>query len=126
MLTPRSSDAMAFAHFVRQDERRLVLRSEIAGECQHALALDLVAEDRNREKVGAQRQLVEREQRPASDREILAAGFAAPTRCPVRSPAGIDDRATAVRAIGVAVIVCPTKPDEHPLGFLIAHTCDGR
>lgn len=35
-------------------------------------------------------------------------------------------RTVTVRAVGVAVVVRPPEPDEHPLGFLIAHTGDGR
>ena len=62
------------------------------------LALDLVAKIAIAMQVGAQRHLVEREQRAARDREILAAGFAAPARRTVRAAAGIDRRAAAVRA----------------------------
>jgi hypothetical protein len=114
------------AHFVRQDERRLVLRPEISGECQHALALDLVAEDRDGEEVRAERQLMEREQRAARHREVFATRLAAPARSAVRTAAGIHDRATAVRTVGVPVVVRPPQPDEGALGFLIAHARDGR
>src|SRR6266436_5162145 len=89
------------AHLVRQNEAGLVLHAEISAHRQHALAFDLIAEDRNGEKVRAQRQFVECEQGAASDREILAAGFAAPAWRTVRATAGIDDRAATVRAIGV-------------------------
>jgi len=106
-------------HLVRQDKAGFVLHAEITAHRQHALALHLIAEDRNREKVGAQRQLVERKQRSAGDREILTAGFAAPARRTVRATAGIDNRAAAVRAVGVPVVVCPAEMDEYPLGFLI-------
>ena len=74
----------------------------------------------------AQRHLVEGEQCPAGNAEILAAGFAAPARRTVRPAAGIDGQAAAVRAVGVAVVVRPTEPDEHPLGLLIRHARDGR
>jgi hypothetical protein len=55
------------------------------------------------------RHFVEGEQGAARNREILAAGVAAPARRAVRPPAGIDDRATAVRAIGVPVVVRPAE-----------------
>src|SRR5207302_6039226 len=48
-----------FAHLVGQDESRLVLRPEIAAERQHALALNLVGEDRDGHEVGPQRHPVE-------------------------------------------------------------------
>jgi hypothetical protein len=43
-----------FAHFVREHESRHVVRAEIARQRQHALALDLIAEDRNSEKVSSE------------------------------------------------------------------------
>src|SRR5205823_5225889 len=84
-----------FAHLVSQNERRLVLRPEIAAERQHALALDLVAEDRDGHQIGPQRHLMKREQRAAGDAEILAAGFAAPARRTVWSTSQIDRCAAA-------------------------------
>ena len=74
-----------------------------------------------RKQVSLKGHLVGGEQCAAGDRKILAAGFAAPARCAVRPAAGIDDRATAVRAIGVAVVVGPAEADEGALGFLVAH-----
>jgi hypothetical protein len=50
---------------MRQHESRHVVRPEIAGERQHALALDLIAEDRNGEQVGAERHLARVKQRSA-------------------------------------------------------------
>ena len=38
----------------------------------------------------------------------------------------IDCRAAAVRAARLAAVVGPPEPDEDPLGFLVAHTRDGR
>ena len=96
-----------FTNFVRQDEGSFVLRPEITAERQHRLSLNLVREDRDRHQVGAQRHLVEREQRAARDREILAAGFAAPARSAARAPRHVDRRAATVRAEGVAVIAGP-------------------
>src|SRR3954462_1069903 len=93
-----------FANFVRQDESGFVLRPEIAAEGQHRLALDLIREDRNRYQVGAQRHLVEGEQGAARDREIFAAGFAAPTGRTAGATGHIDRSAAAVWAIGVAAV----------------------
>ena len=109
-----------------EHERGFVLRPEIAAERQHALALDLVREDRHGHQVGPQRHLVEGEQCPGGNAEILAAGFAAPARRTIRPAAGIDRQATAVRAIGVAVVVGQAEPDKDPLGLLIRHARDGR
>ena len=100
------------------------MRPEIAADRQHALALDLVHEDRDRHQVGPQRHLVEGEQRPAGEREILLACLAVPAERAVAA-AGIDGRATAFRAIGVAVVVRPAEPDEDPLGLRVAHPRDG-
>jgi hypothetical protein len=77
-----------FPDLVREHESRLVLRPEIAGERQHAVALDLIREDRDRHQVRPQRHLMEGEQRPGGNVEILAAGFAAPPWRTVRSPTG--------------------------------------
>jgi hypothetical protein len=113
-------------NLVGQHKTRFVLDAEVAGHREHRLALNFVTEDRDCKQVNFEGHLVEREQRAARDREILAAGFAAPAGRAIRTTAGIDDRATAVRAIGVAVVVCPAEPDEYPLGFLIAHPRDRR
>ena len=50
---------------MRQYERGLVLRPEITREREHALALDLIAEDRDCEQVSPERHFMEREERPA-------------------------------------------------------------
>ena len=56
-----------FAHFVAEHESRFVGQAQVAAHGEHGLALDLIAEDRDREKIGAQRQLMKREQRSAGD-----------------------------------------------------------
>jgi hypothetical protein len=56
---------------VQEDKGTLVRNAEITGERQRALALDLVAEDRDDGEVAAERQLMAGEQRPAGDAEIL-------------------------------------------------------
>jgi hypothetical protein len=43
---------------VRQNEGGFVLHIEVASESQHAFALHLVAEHRDRHQVGSERQLV--------------------------------------------------------------------
>ena len=102
--TPTDFGRHRFPDLMGEHESRLVLRPEVAGERQHALALDLVREDRDRHQVRPQRHLVEGKQRPGGNAKILSAGFAAPPRCPVRPATGIDRQATAVRAIGVTVV----------------------
>lgn len=115
-----------FPDFVRQNKARFVLHAEVAGEGQHRLALDFIREDRDRHQVSPQRQLMKRKQRAGGYAEILAAGFAAPAWSPVWSATGIDRKASAVRAISVAIVVRPPKPDKDPLGFLIRHARDRR
>jgi hypothetical protein len=56
--------------------RSLWSNTNVARDCQGALALDLVAEDRDGREIAAQGELVERKERPACNREILAAGAA--------------------------------------------------
>ena len=60
--------------------------------------------------------------RPARNREVLPARLATPARGTVRTAAGIDDQATAMRAVGFALVVGPAEPNEDPLDLLIAHT----
>jgi hypothetical protein len=38
----------------------------------------------------------------------------------VRTGAGVDDRATAVSAVGLTHVVRPAEPYKDPLGFLVA------
>src|SRR6202035_4817602 len=114
------------AHLVSQDERGLVLRPEIAAERQHALAFDLIAEDRDGHQVGPQRHLVEREEGAAGHAEILAAGFAAPARRTVRPARHVNRRAAAMWAIRIAVVVLPAQPNEGPLDLLLRHARDER
>ena len=64
---PRPSPRAACGR-ARKPPCRTVPRSRL--ERQRRLALDLIAEDRDGREIGAQRQLVRGEQRPARDREI--------------------------------------------------------
>jgi hypothetical protein len=111
---------------MREHESSHVVRSEIAGHRQHAFALDLVAEDRNGQQIGAERHFVEREQRPGSNREVLSAGFTAPTRSAAGTAASIYNRTAAMWAVGLTLVVSPAEPNENAFDFLIAHPHDGR
>jgi hypothetical protein len=56
---------------VKQDERALVREAQVVGDRKRALALDLIAEDRNGREIVPERALVAREQRSRRDREIF-------------------------------------------------------
>jgi hypothetical protein len=60
-----------FAHLVSQNKTRLIDRSEIAGHCQHALAFDLIAEDRNRQQIRSEWHLAGVEQSAAGNRKAM-------------------------------------------------------
>jgi hypothetical protein len=109
---------------VRQNERRLVLAVQIAGERQGRLTLDLIHEDGDSRKVGPERHLVEGEQRAGRDREILAACLAAPARGTIGLPAVVNDLTPAVRADRLAVSLAPTDAAESRFGFLVRHAQD--
>jgi hypothetical protein len=64
---------------VEQYECRLVGQAKVTGDCQGALALDLIAEDCDGREIATQRQFVERKQRPACNRPPLADKLAANT-----------------------------------------------
>ena len=53
-----------FAQFMRENECHLVLAIQIAGELQSAMALRAVGEDRNSERIVADRELTNREDGP--------------------------------------------------------------
>ena len=58
-----------FADFVAENEGRLVSHFQIARERQGRLTFDLIAVDRDGREIGAQRKLMESEQRPRGERE---------------------------------------------------------
>jgi hypothetical protein len=84
-----------FAHLMAKNESGLVGQAQVAGHRQHALALDLVAEDRNRREIAAQGQLVRGEQGARGDAEILLAGAATEAAGAIRTAAIIGINATA-------------------------------
>ncbi len=122
--SPPRPCALALSQLVRQHERRLVLHIELAGEGEHALALDLVAEGGDGEQVGPQRQLVPGEQGARGDREITMARLAAPSQLACRPPARIANRAAAVRTYRVSVRLGPAQAQEHVLDPAVGHAHD--
>jgi hypothetical protein len=111
------------AQLVRQNERGLVGRAEIAAERQHALAFDLVDEDRDCHQVRPQRQLAASEQRAAGQTEILLARLALVAQC-VSPAADVDRGAAAFRAVRLSAVVSPSEPGEHSLDLRIAQPDD--
>ena len=95
------------------------------------LALDLssaptplVAEHRDGEQVGPQRQLVPSEQRARGDREVAAARLAAPSQLACRPPARVADRAAAVWTDRFSVRLGPAQAQEHVLDPAVGHAHD--
>src|SRR5882672_10541252 len=113
MFMPLSSDAIASRILCANTKLVLYCTPKSRERASMLLPFTSFAEDGDGEKVRTQRQLVKCEQCSARDRKILPASFAAPAWRAVRASARINDRATAERAVGIAVIVCPAKPDEH-------------
>jgi len=93
-----------FADFVGEDKGGFVLDIQIARKSQSVLALDLAAMDRNRCEIGAQRELVEGEQRPAGKRERVLAPLAAETKRSARAPFLVGFEATASRTDRLAMV----------------------
>jgi len=110
-----------FPQLVGEHEGRLVRRAQVAGERQHRLALDLVAEDRNRREVAFQGQLVGGEQRARRDAEILAARLAAEPGRPARAAGAVGIDAAAVRADWLAVVVSPADLAERRFRLFVRH-----
>jgi hypothetical protein len=128
----RKKRAELSGDLVAAEKRIVQLRKDIAGidrtirVFDPAFAFDLIAEDCDGEQVGAERHVMECEERSACDREILLTGFAAPARSTTGATASPNGRATAVWAIRLAFVVCPAEPDEYPLDLFIALPHDGR
>ena len=117
---------MASRSLCRRHERALVGNAEIAGQRQRGLALHLVAEDRNRGEIAAERQLVAGEQRPAGDAEILFAAPAAEAGRTLEAAAIVCVETAAVRANRLPVRLCPADRPEPGFRFLILHRENGR
>src|SRR5258706_11667413 len=111
---------------MRQDEGGHVVRAEIAGQRQHALALDLIAEDRNSKQIRAERHLARVKQRSACNRKTMSARFAAPAGGSIGAAAIVNDRASALRTKRIAAIAGPADLAEDSLSLLVGHPRDGR
>ncbi len=112
------------AKLMEQYERSLIGQAEVARNCQGALALHLVAEDRDGREIAAQRKLVERKECPACNREILAAGPATESEQATRAAALIGVQTAAMRANRRAICLRPAHLAKHRLGFRIRHAED--
>ena len=105
------------AQLVGQNESRLVLAIQIARELERANAFRAVGEDRDSEKIIADRALAVVEDRPGRDAELMIAAAAFPDRT---RRVGMDLEAATTRAIGLAVIVGPADAPKRGAGFLVA------
>ena len=112
------------AQFVRQHEGRFILHVEIPAEGEHALALHLVAEDRDGHQVGLQRQLVPSKQGARRRRKIGPARLAAPARLVFRAAAVIASLAAATGTNRLAIGLRPTQAGEHILSTTLGHPHD--
>ena len=91
------------AQLVGQDEGRLVLDTEVAGQRQSCFAFDLVGENHDGGKIETERQLVEGEQRSRCDGEIFPARLAAEPAGSVRTAAFPAGNTAAMRADRLAL-----------------------
>jgi len=112
------------AQLMEQHECGLIGQAKVARDCQGALALDLVAEDRDGREIAAQRKLVECKERPACNREIFSASPATEAEQTIRAAALIGVQATAMRANRRAIGLRPADLAKHRLGFRIRHAED--
>jgi hypothetical protein len=87
---------------VREDERRFILDVEIATERESADAFDVVAEDRNRREVVANRQFPAMKDRAARHAELPSTILAAPD---LPRTIAIHLDVSAMRAVGLPVVV---------------------
>ena len=103
---------------VREDEGRLVLAVQVAGELEGAMALCPVHEDCDSRENVAQVHLPAREERARRDRELRRASLA------LEDAAGLERvalKAAALRAHGVAVRGGPTDRPERVEGLVLRH-----
>jgi hypothetical protein len=112
------------AQFVKQHEGGLIGQAEVARDCQCALALHFIAEDRDGREIATQRELVERKERSTCDREIPTAGAATEPEQAIRAAALIGVQAAAMRANRRAIGFRPADLAKHRLGFRIRHAED--
>ena len=114
-------DCHSLPHLVAEHERSLVRHTKIAAHGEHALALDLIAEDRNLREVAFQGQLVAVKQGARRDREIGLAGAAAKTRGSIRPASVIGIQAAAARAHRLAFGGEPTDLAERGFRLFVRH-----
>lgn len=119
MATPRGGHSLP--ELVSQDEGRLILAIQIAAQGQGALALYLVAEDRNRHEVLAKGHLMRGEQGAGGKREILTASLAPEAQGAIGAPGLVNRGAAAMGAERFAVSLGPADRGKDNLNRLIAH-----
>lgn len=110
-----------FAELVQEDEGALVGNAQITAQCQGALALHFVAEDRDGRQIAAQGHLVAGEQRPAGKGEVLFAATTAEARGTLEAAAIIGINAAALRANRLAVGIGPTDATEGHFSVRVLH-----
>jgi hypothetical protein len=108
---------------VSHHESRLVLAIQVAAELQGAMALRTVHENRDRQKIVADRKLAAGENRAARHAELVIAGLALEQ---LAGGVGVDGGAAAARANRLAVSGGPTNQLEGLIGFLVRQTGDLR
>ncbi len=104
------------ADLVREDEGRLVLAIQIAGELQGAMALGAVDEDRDGEQDVADRHLARREDGAARHAELMGARLALPQ---LAGLVGVGRGASAAGANRLALRLRPADQPEGVMRFLI-------
>ena len=112
-----------FADFVGENERRLVLHVQFAGELEGAVTLHAIDEDRDGQEIIANRELAAREDRPAGHAVLMVATLALEQRAGFE---GIGGAATATRANRLAFGRGPTDLFEGVAGFVVGHAGDLR
>jgi hypothetical protein len=106
---------------MQQHECRLVGQAKIAAQGQGAFTLHFVAEHGDGSEVAFQGQFVRGEQRPASDREILAATLATEAQHAVRPAGLVSLYRTAGRAYRRAIGIGPAELAKRQFGFRQRH-----
>lgn len=113
----------SFPHLVGKDESSLVLARQVATQLQGRDTLGAVAEQGDGGEVIPDRQLARGEDGAARDAELLPAAGALPN-----PPSGVSVylHTTAVRAVGLPVIVRPADRNERRMRFLVRQPQHGR
>ena len=116
-----SRGLLSLATLVGQHESRLVLNVQVAAQLKGADPLGPVDEDRDCQKVVADRQLATGEDRPAGQAELVIAALALEDRAAGVLVAG---HTAALRAEGLAIGRSPADGAEGLVRFLIGHPRD--